>query len=102
MRRGEVWWVEHPEAGRRPCCILTRPEAIPLLRNLLVAPATTQIRGIESEVRLGREHGMPRDCVLSLDNVEPISKALFTECITTLGTIEMVAVCLGLRFATGC
>ena len=85
MNRGEVWWLELPEAGRHPACILTRQAAIPVLRTLLVAPATTQIRGIPTEVRLGPEDGMPRECVLTLDNVGPVRKALLTERITRLG-----------------
>ena len=52
MNRGEVWWLEHPDAGRRPVCVLTRQAAIPVLTSVLVAPATRTIRDIPTELRL--------------------------------------------------
>ena len=69
VNRGEVWWIEHPEAGRRPACVLTRQAAIPVLTSVLVAPATRTVRGIPTEVALTRDDGMPEDCALTLDNV---------------------------------
>ena len=59
MNRGEVWWVERPEVGRRPHLILTRDAAVPVLGALLAVPATRTVRGIASEVELGPEDGMP-------------------------------------------
>lgn len=102
MTRGEVWWLEHPEIGRRPACVLTRPEAVPLLRNVLVVPATRRIRGIPTEVSLGREDGMPQICVLPLDNVQPVPKAMLIERITRLGAARMREVCQALNVAAGC
>ncbi|MDQ3677127.1 MAG: type II toxin-antitoxin system PemK/MazF family toxin [Actinomycetota bacterium] len=67
MNRGEVWWYELPDSGRRPGLILTRQAAIPVLSALLVAPATRTIRGIATQVRLGPEDGMPTECALSFD-----------------------------------
>lgn len=69
VARGEVWWYESPEAGRRPYLVLTRSEAIPVLRQVLAAPATRTIRGIPTEVGLDRSDGLPEPCVLALDNV---------------------------------
>ena len=63
MNRGEVWWVEHPDVGRRPACVLTRDAAIPVLRAVLVAPATRTVRGIPTEVALGPDDGMPEEVV---------------------------------------
>ena len=102
MTRGEVWWMEHPAAGRRPACILTRAEAVPVLRRVVVAPATTRIRHVPSEVYLSTEDGMPRPCALSLDNLRTVPKAILTERITTLDTATMVALCRSLELATGC
>jgi mRNA-degrading endonuclease toxin of MazEF toxin-antitoxin module len=65
VNRGEVWWIEHPEAGRRPACVLTRQAAIAVLNSVLVAPATRTVRGIPTEVALTRQDGMPEDCALS-------------------------------------
>lgn len=102
MNRGEVWWLEHPEAGRHPACIVTRQAAIPVLRSVLVAPATTQLRGIPTEVLLGPEDGMPRECALTLDNIAPVPKALLTERITRLGAAKLAELCRALNIAAGC
>lgn len=102
VNRGEVWWAEHPEAGRRPVCVLSREAAIPVLTRVLVVPATRTIRGIDSEVRLGAGDGMPEDCALSLDNVRTISKAYLTDRITRLGVERLDELCRALRYAAGC
>lgn len=102
MNRGEVWWLEHPDAGRRPACVLTRQAAIPVLTSVLVAPATRTIRNIPTEVPLSREDGMPDECVLSFDNLATVPKALLTERITRLPAVRMDEFCGALRAATGC
>lgn len=102
MRRGEVWWYEHPRAGRRPFLVLTRDEVIPVLTQVLAVPATRTVRGIPTEVALDRADGMPSGCVLSLDNVTPIRRALCTERITALSPARMRGVCEALSAATGC
>ena len=102
VNRGEVWWLEHPEAGRRPACVLTRQAAIPVLNAVLVAPATRTIRGIPSEVRLSRKDGMPDDCALSFDNLATVPKALLTERITVLAPERVKELCVALGVAAGC
>jgi mRNA interferase MazF len=102
MNRGEVWWLKHPEAGRRPVCIITRQGAIPVLTQVLVAPATRTIRGIPTEVVLGPEDGMPDDCALSLDNLAAVPKALLTSRITRLGPGKLAELCAALNVAAGC
>lgn len=102
MNRGEVWWVEHPEAGRRPGCILTRNAAIPVLTAVLVAPATRTVRGISTEVLLDEDDGMPQRCALTLDNIAPVPKSLLTARITTLSSARLSAACAALRAATDC
>jgi mRNA interferase MazF len=102
VNRGEVWWVEHPDAGRRPACVLTRQAAIPVLNSSLVAPATRTIRGIPTEVALTRADGMPDDCALSFDNLTTVPKALLTTRITTLPDARLPELCAALRAATGC
>jgi mRNA interferase MazF len=94
--------MEHPATGRHPACILTRQAAIPVLQTVLVAPATTRARGIPTEVRLGVEDGMPGECVLTLDNVGPVGKALLTERITRLGPAKLTELCTALNIAVGC
>ena len=102
MNRGEVWWVEHPDAGRRPACVLTRPAAIAVLTSVLVAPATRTIRDIPTEVRLGRPDGMPEECALTFDNVTTVPKALLTQRITEIPAARREELCAALRVATGC
>jgi mRNA-degrading endonuclease toxin of MazEF toxin-antitoxin module len=102
VARAEVWWYEHPEAGRRPYLILTRTEAVAVLNQVLGAPATRVVRGIPTEVSLDEADGMPAPCVLTLDNVSVIRKSLCTQRITRLGPDKMLAVCEALRHATAC
>jgi mRNA interferase MazF len=102
VNRGEVWWLEHPEGGRRPACVLTRQAAIPVLNSVLVVPATRTVRGIPTEVTLGPEHGMPDDCALTFDNVGVVPKALLTKRITRLGPAKLAELCAALEVATGC
>ena len=102
MNRGEIWWLEHPDAGRRPACILTRRAAIPVLTAVLVAPATRTVRGIPSEVALSREDGLPADCALSFDNLATVPKALLVERITALTPTRLPELCAALNVAAGC
>jgi mRNA interferase MazF len=102
VNRGEIWWVEHPDAGRRPACVLTRQAAIEVLNSVLVAPATRTVRGIPTEVPLTHEDGMPNDCALSFDNLTTVPKALLTTRITSLPETRLTELCDALRAATGC
>ncbi|HYY80224.1 MAG TPA: type II toxin-antitoxin system PemK/MazF family toxin [Actinomycetes bacterium] len=102
MRRGEVWWVEHPVRGRRPYLVLTREAVIPLLGKVVAVPATRTIRGIPSELALSKDDGMPSECVLNFDNVTVIRKAHFVERICRLGPVQMANACRALAVALGC
>jgi mRNA interferase MazF len=102
VNRGEVWWLEHPELGRRPVCVVTRQEAIPVLRRVLVVPATTRVRGIPTEIALGPEDGMPSVCALSVDNIQPVPKTMLTERIARLSGPRLDALCRAVDAATGC
>ncbi len=102
MNRGEVWWYELPDVGRRPGCIVTRQAAIPVLGAVLVAPATRTMRGIPTEVALGPNDGMPTECALALDNLLPVPKVLLTERITRLGAVKLAELCGALNVAAGC
>jgi mRNA interferase MazF len=102
LNRGEIWWLEHPGAGRRPACVLTRQAAIPVLTSVVVAPATRTVRRIPTEVALGREDGMPAECALSLDNLTTVPKAMLTKPIARLSDVKLAELCVALRAATGC
>jgi len=102
VNRGEVWWVEDPDLGHRPHLVLTRQTAIPVLNAYIAVPATRTVRGIPTEVRLGREDGMPEECVLSLDNVAVVPKGFFVDRIARLSAERLAETCSALAIATGC
>ncbi len=102
VSRGDVCWVEFPDEKRRPALVLTRNEAIPVMRYVAVAYLTRTIRDIPSEVRLGTEDGLPAECVISLDNLRTVSRMLLTEPIASLSGARMHEVCRALAIATGC
>jgi mRNA interferase MazF len=102
MRRGEVWWCEHPTAGRRPVLVLTRDEAIERLSEVLIVPATRSAREIPTHVHLDESDGMPWPCALTLDTTGPLARGLCVELLTTLGPERMSEVCRALAHATSC
>jgi mRNA interferase MazF len=102
VTRGEVWWAEHPEAGRRPFLVMTREAAIPVLRHVLAVPATRTIRDIPTEVILDEADGMTERCALSFDNVTTLPKSLLTERICRLAPDRLYEACKALAAATGC
>lgn len=70
MRRGEVWWAElPPPVGSRPVVILTRDAVLHSIGSVVVTLVTRSIRGLPTEVRLGRRQGLPTKCVANLDNI---------------------------------
>lgn len=101
--RGEVWWCELPEIARRPVVVLSRDAAIPRLRRALVAPCTTTIRGLASEVLLEPESDpVPRRSVANLDSVESVSVGVLVERLGRLGDDRMRELCAALEVAVGC
>jgi len=101
--RAEVWWCELPEIGRRPVVVLSRNAAIPRLRRALVAPCTTTIRGLPSEVILDPgEDPIPRPSAVNLDSVESVAIAVLVERIGHLADSRMREVCRALEVAVDC
>jgi len=82
--------------------VITRDQAIPALRNIVVATITKNARGVISEVPLGLDDGLPRECVIALDNLRTVPKAQLTEPIVTLDAPRLHEVCRALTAATGC
>jgi len=102
VKRGEIWWAElAPPAGRRPVILLSRNEAYAVRQLVMVAPLTTRIRGIPSEVPLGPEDGVSRACVVNLDTITTIAKASLRERLTTLSAEKLKAVEEALHFSLG-
>lgn len=102
VSRGGVYFVEHPEWGRRPVLVLTRDEAIPVLKRVTVASISKRIRNIPTEIVLDEQDGMPTRCAISLDNLGEAWKALLVEHVTDLDHRRMRDVCTALNLATGC
>jgi mRNA interferase MazF len=81
--------------------ILTRDSAIAYLNEVTVAPITSTIRGIPSEVVIGREHGMDKDCAINLDHLQTVPKRKIGATLTTLSEGKMLEVGPALCFALG-
>ena len=101
--RGEVWWCELADAGRRPVVVLSRDAAIPRLRRTLIGPCTTTIRGIPSEVLLEPdEDPIPRPSAVNLDSVESVSVGVLVERLGRLSDDRMRQICAALEVAVAC
>lgn len=101
--RGEVWWCEMAEIGRRPVVVLSRDAVIPRHRRALVAPCTTTIRGLASEVVLEPgEDPVPRRSAVNLDSVESVSLGILVERLGRLADDRMRQICAALAVAVDC
>lgn len=103
MKRGEIYWAHlPPPLGRRPLLLLTRSRAIPYLSNVTAAEITTHVRGIPTEIRLGKAEGLPRRCVANVDNIQTVPKrALDPEPAGRLAGRRSRELDAALRFALG-
>ena len=102
MRRGEIWWAElPPPAGRRPVVLLSRNEAYAVRELVTVAPVTTRVRRIPTEVPLGPAEGLPKACVANLDTITTIPRQTLTQRIGPLAPEKLAAVERALAFALG-
>lgn len=100
--QGEVWWAELPEAGRRPVMVITRDQAIPVLRTVLVAPVTRTVRGIPTEIALGPEDGLPEVCAATFDNLQPVPRSLLVDRAGPSGPSRRIDICQRLRNLADC
>ncbi|MDF1596763.1 MAG: type II toxin-antitoxin system PemK/MazF family toxin [Acidimicrobiia bacterium] len=101
--RGDVWWCELPQISRRPVVVLSRDVAIPRLRRTVIAPCTTNIRGLPSEVVLEPEGDpIPRTSAVNLDSIESVSVGTLTERLGRLSDERMRQVCEALNVAVNC
>jgi len=101
--RGEVWWVEPPDIGRRPMVVLTRDAAIQRMGRVVAAPCTTNIRGLPTEVLLEPgEDPVPQVSVVSLDSVQNVPVGALVECLGSLSGDRMRQVCAALAAAVDC
>lgn len=99
--QGEIWWAE-AEDRRRPVVVVTRSEVIPVLTWVVVAPVTTTVRGIPTEVSLGPVEGLPRECAAAFDNVQPVRRSFLTERVGRLAADRRVEICDALAALADC
>ena len=101
--RGELWWCELAEVGRRPVVVLSRDAAIPRLRRALIAPCTTTLRSLASEVVLEPlDDPIPRQWAVNLDSVESVSVAVLVDRLGRLADSRMREICAALAVAVDC
>lgn len=102
MNRGEIRWYEFARPDKtRPVLVLTRNSVLEYLGEVTVAPITSTIRDIPSEVFLSKADGMPRDCAINCDHLQTVSKGRICARITALPPAKMAAVGRAIRFALG-
>lgn len=85
VARGEVWWGETPDEKGRPFLVVSRNAANEVMQRVLVAPVTTRVRGIPSELPLGPAEGLPVQSVASFDNLRPFPQAVLVRRLGSLG-----------------
>ena len=100
MRRGEIRWYtfKRPDK-RRPVLILTRDSILEYLGEVTVAPVTSTVRNIPTEVLLSRDEGMPRDCAVNCDHIQTVSQAKVGSVIASVSPSKMAQVSRAIRFA---
>ena len=103
IARGEIWSYRFKSPDkRRPVLVLSRPDVIPLLHTVMVAPITLKRLGAPSEVQVGVEEGLKHDSAVNLDHVQTVEQARLVGFIGSLSAAKMQQVCRALGLATGC
>jgi mRNA interferase MazF len=100
MKRGEIRWYKFVKPDKkRPVLILTRNSVIEYLNEITVAPITSTVRDIPSEVFLSEIDGMPADCAVNCDHLQTVAKGKIGSLIMSLSPAKMVEVGRAIRFA---
>ena len=100
MKRGEIRWYKFAQPDKkRPVLVLTRDSILTYLGEVTVAPITTTVRDIPSEVFLSKHDGMRRDCAINCDHIQTVSKGKIGALITHLSSAHMSAVTKAVGFA---
>jgi mRNA interferase MazF len=103
IARGDVRLYRFaPPDKKRPVVVLTRDSAISYLSTVSVAPITSAIRGVPSEVVLGEEDGMKAACAVNLHNTITVSQDRLGKRVTRLHGLRMKEICVAPRFSLGC
>ncbi len=102
MRRGEIRWYKFQKPDKkRPVLVLTRNSIIEYLNEITIAPITSTIRCIPTEVVLSETDGVPQLCAINCDHLQTVSKEKFGPLISTLSADKMKKVGPAIRFALG-
>jgi mRNA interferase MazF len=102
VKRGDIWWASLPlPAGRRPVVLVSRDSAYAVRSSLTVTEVSTNIRGIPSEVALGKRDGLPKRCVANADTLVTIPKTWLVSRIGSLMPDKLAALDDALRFSLG-
>ncbi len=103
IARGDVRLYQFaPPDKNRPVVVLTRDSAIAYLSTVTVAPVTSTIRGVPSEVVLSEEDGMKAPCAVNLHNAVTVAQQRLGRRVARLGSFRMSEICAALRFSLGC
>ena len=103
IARGDVRLYRFaPPDKKRPVVVLTRSSAISYLSTVTVAPVTSTIRGVPSEVALDEQDGMKSACAINLHNAVTVSKDRLGQRVVQLSPSRMDEICRALRFSLGC
>ena len=100
MKRGEIRWYKFKTPDKkRPVLILTRDSVLEYLGEVTVAPITSIVRDIPSEVFLSKQDGMTKDCAINFDHIQTVSKGKIGSIITKLSTDKLEQVRNAIQFA---
>jgi mRNA interferase MazF len=103
IARGDVRLFRFPEPDKqRPVLVLTRDSIIDRLSRVTIAPVTSTIRGVASEVVLGPDDGMKDACAINLHNIVTVPKAGLGRLVVSLDARRLEQVCAAIAFALGC
>jgi len=103
IARGDVRLYSFaPPDKKRPVVVLTRDSAIAYLSTVTVAPITSSIRGVPSEIVLNEEDGMKASCAVNLHNAVTVSQDRLGKRVAHLSAMRMNEICAALRFSLGC
>ncbi len=100
MKRGESRWYKFKAPDKiRPVLILTRDYILEYLGEVTVAPITSTVRDIPSEIFLTKQDGMTKDCAINFDHIQTVSKGKIGSLITTLSADKLERVSEAIQFA---
>jgi len=102
VAQGELWWGESPDEKGRPFLVVSRDAANQVMRRVLVAPVTSRIRGIPSELAVGPDEGLPHESVASFDNLQPFPQAMLVHRLGALSPARRHAICRTAAATLGC